>query len=150
MPPLPTSFIVSCSPVMTAFVDELVILLCLLRAFSSISSLSRVALEGSPGSCSLATSGPFAPLDSIGLALDRVRARLLGGTVLSIEALVVCFRVRVLWDGESANSSPEASRDDGWRSATVGILFRFADELDEGDDMVGEGSFLYFQVRLKM
>jgi hypothetical protein len=74
----------------------------------------------------------------MGLAVDRVRARLLGGTVLSRELLGACFRVRVLCDGESASSSPEASRDDGCSSAATGILFRLAEEVDDGDDMASE------------
>lgn len=105
------------------------ILLCIGRAWSS--SLSIVALDGSPGSS-------WPPFDSIGLAFDRVRARLLGGTVLSIELLEVCLRFRVLCEGESANSSPEASRDDGWTLTAVVILFRFAEAVDDGEDMFVE------------
>jgi hypothetical protein len=65
-----------------------------------------------------------------------VRARLLGGTLPSIELLEVCLRFRKLCEGESASSSPDASREDGWRSALAVILFRFADEADDGEDMI--------------
>lgn len=96
MPALGGCSIVSSLPLTIAFVMELVVALCLFLLCSSISSLSTVALEGSPGS-SMAASGAEAPFASRGLvALDRVRARLLGGTVLSTELLGACLRLRVL------------------------------------------------------
>jgi hypothetical protein len=78
------------------------------------------------------------PFDSAVLvALERVRARLLGGTVLSRELVEVCLRVwRVLCEGESANSSPDASREDGCCTSTIGaVRFRFAEDVEDGDDM---------------
>src|SRR4051812_24979969 len=85
-----------------------------------------------------------APLVSTGLAPDRVRARLLGGTLRSFEREGACLRVRVLIEGESASSSPEASLEEGCCSSTAEDLsrseaevrFRFADPVDEGEDMM--------------
>lgn len=54
-----------------------------------------------------------------------------------MELLDACLRFRVLCEGESANSSPEASREDGWsKSVATVILFRFADALDDGEDIM--------------
>lgn len=76
-------------------------------------------------------------------AVDRVRARLLGGTLSSRELLVACLRVRVWCEGASASSSPDASRDkgccrsaaaDGSRSDALD-RFLFAELGEDGDDM---------------
>lgn len=82
------------------------------------------------------------PFIAVSVAFDFVRARLLGGTpVLSIELLAACLR-RVLCEGESASSSPEASRDEGCSMSAVDVFatavrLRFAEPWEEGDDMVG-------------
>lgn len=69
--------------------------------------------------------------------------------MLSIELLDACLRVRVLCEGVSASSSPEASRDGGCcksaaedlsRSDAV-VRFRLVELVEEGDDIVGEMSF---------
>ena len=62
-----------------------------------------------------------------------------------------CFLCRVFDEGDSASSSPEASRDDGWRRSAVDdlswsegvILFLFPELVEEGEDMV----LLEFRVR---
>jgi hypothetical protein len=85
------------------------------------------------------------PLGAVSAALDLVRARLLGGTPeLSIELLAVCFR-RVLCEGDSANSSPEASREEGCNMSAVDVFatplaavrLRLEDPVDEGEDIRG-------------
>lgn len=84
------------------------------------------------------------PFIAVSAALDFVRARLLGGMpVLSMELLAPCLR-RVLCEGESASSSPEASREDGCSmsaledlaSSEVAVRLRFPEPLEEGEDMV--------------
>ena len=84
------------------------------------------------------------PLGAVSVAFDFVLARLLGGTpVLSTELLDACLR-RVLWEGESASSSPEASRDEGWSMSAADTFassdaagrFLFVDPVDEGEDML--------------
>lgn len=121
----------------------------------SISSLSSVVEDGSPGSLLLiAVASTLKPLlvESIlvmlvvaGAAVARVRGRLLGGASLeSIElAAFLCLDMR---EGDSAASSAEASRDEGCsRSAVEGLTradgiwlmrFRLADDpVEEGDDI---------------
>ena len=59
--------------------------------------------------------------------------------MLSMELLEACLRFRVLCEEDSANSSPEASREDGcWRSLAPAILFRFAEDADDGEDIFGK------------
>ncbi len=78
-------------------------------------------------------------------ALDLVLGRLLDALVESADAAdFLCFMLVRAWDAESAASSPEASRDDGWRSAfedcgvevgRVETRFLFPEPADEGEDM---------------
>lgn len=76
-------------------------------------------------------------------ALDLVLGRLLDALVESVDAAdFLCF-ILVTWEAESAASSPEASRDDGWRRSAVVVValctfegrFLFPETDDEGDDM---------------
>lgn len=80
-------------------------------------------------------------------ALDLVLGRLLDALVGSADAAdFFCFMLVTAWEAESAASSPEASRDDGWRRSVVEdclvelgrveIRFLFPEPDDEGDDMV--------------
>lgn len=80
-------------------------------------------------------------------ALDLVLGRLLDALVESADAAdFFCFILVTTWEAESAASSPEASRDDGWRGfavedglielCRVEVRFLFPDPDDEGDDMV--------------
>ena len=85
---------------------------------ASISAESSVADDGSPGSSIAFEESSPSPFDSP--ALDRVRARLDGGTWVSLDER--CFLCRVLDEGDSASSSPEASRDDGWSRSAVDDL----------------------------
>jgi hypothetical protein len=125
----------------------------------SISSLSSVVLEGSPGSSLLiAGTSIFNPLllDSTLLlaaaAAALVLGLLLGGpSFASIEfALFLCLELVVReGDCDSAASSADASREDGCRRSAVEdfnrsegiwvvVRLRFAEELfEEGEDMSG-------------
>ena len=80
-------------------------------------------------------------------ALDLVLGRLLDALVESADAAdFLCFMLVRAWEAESAASSPEASRDDGWRRSAVAdclvelgrveVRFLFPEPEDEGDDMV--------------
>lgn len=80
-------------------------------------------------------------------ALDFVLGLLLDAPVESADAAdFLCFIVVTAWEAESAASSPEASRDDGWRRSAVEdcfvelcrveVRFLLAEPDDEGDDMV--------------
>ena len=80
-------------------------------------------------------------------ALDLVLGRLLDALAESADAAdFLCFILVTAWDAESAASSPEASRDDGWRRSAVEdclvelcrveVRFLFPEPDDEGDDMV--------------
>ena len=80
-------------------------------------------------------------------ALDLVLGRLLDALVRSADAAYFfCFMLVTAWEAESAASSPEASRDDGWRRSVVEdclvelgrveIRFLFPEPDDEGDDIV--------------
>ena len=80
-------------------------------------------------------------------ALDFVLGRLLDTLVESADAAdFLCFMLVTAWEAESAASSPEASRDDGWRRSAVAdclvelcrveVRFLFPEPEDEGDDMV--------------
>lgn len=76
-------------------------------------------------------------------ALDLVLGRLLDALVASADFL--SFILETAWEAESAASSPEASRDDGWRRSAVEdcfvefcnveVRFLFPEPDDEGDDM---------------
>lgn len=63
---------------------------------------------------------------------------------MSFERLGACLRVRVLTEGESASSSPDASLEEGCWSSTAEDLnrsdaevrFRFAEPVDDGEDMM--------------
>lgn len=63
---------------------------------------------------------------------------------MSFEREGACLRVRVLTEGESASSSPEASREEGCCSSTAedlsrseaDVRFRFAEPVDDGEDMM--------------
>jgi hypothetical protein len=97
---------------------------------------------GMSSSCSGSLTGTVPLLFIVSTALLLVRARLLGGTVESTELLVACFlRRRLCVGASSASSSPEASREDGWRRSVVerapspAVRLRFADEVDDGEDM---------------
>ena len=83
-------------------------------------------------------------------ALDLVLGRLLDALVESADAVdFLCFMLVTAWEAESAASSPEASRDDGWRRSAVEdwlvvlcrreVRFLFPEPDDEGDD-IGETS----------
>lgn len=116
-----------------------------------MSSLSSVVSEGSPGSA-LAIVGVALPLleAASALALERVRGRFGGGFVESTEvADFLCLLVDTdTGTAESSASSPEASRDDGWRRSAVddfliavgSVLVRFllVEPVDEGDDILPE------------
>ena len=80
-------------------------------------------------------------------AVDLVLGRLLDALVESADAAdFLCFMLVTAWEAESSASSPEASRDDGWRSSAVAdclmelcrveVRFLFPEAEDEGDDMV--------------
>lgn len=111
----------------------------------AISVLASVVSEGSPGS-SFWMLGMAAPLPVIALSavtVDRVRGRFAGGWAVSIEvAAFLCLEP----EGgpvTSVVSSPEASRDEGWRRSVVeffiarGIAFllRLPDPEEEGEDI---------------
>lgn len=114
----------------------------------SISALASVVSDGSPGSSKFMAGG--SPLllwvaASAAAAFDRVRGRLAGGLFESIE--LVALRCLVLLAGEVATSSPEASREDGWRRSVVEDLsccvgrslvrLRLAElPAEEGEDML--------------
>ena len=78
-------------------------------------------------------------------ALDLVLGRLLDALVESAAtADFLCFMLVAAGDAESAASSPEASRDDGWRSAVedcsvepcrIDVRFLFPEPDEEGEDM---------------
>lgn len=79
--------------------------------------------------------------------LDLVLGRLLDALVEStVAADFLCFILVRAWEAESAASSPEASRDDGWRRSAVEdclvehcrveVRFLFPEPDDEGDDMI--------------
>ena len=79
-------------------------------------------------------------------ALDLVLGRLLDVLVESANAAdFLCFMLVTAWEAESAASSPEASRDDGWRRSAVEdcsaefcrveARFLFPEPDDDGDDM---------------
>lgn len=81
-------------------------------------------------------------------ALDLVLGRLLDALVESVDAAdFLCFMLVTAWEAESAASSPEASRDDGWRRSAVEdclvelcrveVRFLFPEPDDEGDDIIG-------------
>jgi hypothetical protein len=110
--------------------------------FFSISSLSSVGDDGSPGSWLLIFGISIVPL-APGVALDRVRARFVGGTVVSIDCgCLLCLAIDA---GASASSSPEASREEGCCITAVSdfrrslgmceVLFRLAEPLEDGDDI---------------
>ncbi len=62
-------------------------------------------------------------MDSSAAALDLVRGRLLGGLVGCVIVFdFLCFTLAIVWAAESA-SSPEASREDGCRSAVGDCFF---------------------------
>lgn len=121
-------------------------------ACRSISSLSSVVEDGSPGSSLLmpgaSTLKPLLlelTLMVVAAAAARVRGRLFGGASLESTELAdfLCLEVR---DGDPAASSPEASRDEGCsrsmfedlrRSEGIWLVrFLLAEEpVEEGDDM---------------
>ena len=79
-------------------------------------------------------------------ALDLVLGRLLDALVESAAAAdFLCFILVTAGDAESAASSPEASRDDGWRRSAVedcsvepcriDVRFLFPEPDEEGEDM---------------
>lgn len=79
-------------------------------------------------------------------ALDLVLCRLLDALAESANAAdFFCFILVTACEAESAASSPEASRDDGWRRSAVEdclvelgrveVRFLFPEPDDEGDDM---------------
>ena len=95
-------------------------------------------------------------------ALDLVLGRFLDVLVESaIASYFFCFILFTSWDAESAASSPEASRDDGWRRSAVEdcsvelcrveARFLFPEPDDDGDDMViyrmKRGNLEYNKVR---
>ena len=102
---------------------------------SSLSSVSALLMVG------------IAPLVvATSAAFDLVLGRLFDALVESADAAdFFCFILATAWDAESAASSPEASRDDGWRRSAVEdclvelcrveVRFLFAEPDDEGDDM---------------
>ena len=101
----------------------------------ALSSMSTLLILG----IALLLFGPSA-------ALDLVLSRLLIAPVESADAAdFFCFVLVTASEAESAASSPEASRDDGWRRfavedclvelCRVEVRFLFP-EPDEGDDMV--------------
>lgn len=103
---------------------------------SSLSSASALLILG----IALLLVGPSA-------ALDLVLGRLLNVLVESADAAdFLCLILVTAWEAESAASSPEASRDDGWSRSTVKdclvelctveVRFLFPEPDDEGDDMI--------------
>ena len=108
----------------------------------SISPLSSVVDDGSPGSSLLIAGLSAAPFE-VKLTLERVRARFVGGAVLSIDC--VCFLCLVFDAEEPASSSPEGSREEGCCRSAVSdlsrslgicvILFRFAEPVEDGEDI---------------
>ena len=114
----------------------------------SISALSSVVEDGSPGSSWLIEGALTAPFESA--ALERVRARFGGGAAPSMEG--GCFLCLVFEAGESASSSPEASRDEGWRRSVVDdfrrsleiweMRLRFVEAFEEdGEDILAAGGY---------
>lgn len=104
--------------------------------------------DGSPGSA-LAMVGVDVPLfdAASALAIDRVRARFCGGLVVSIALDTFLYLLLDVGIGaaESSASSPDASRDDGWRRSAVDdclievgrvvVRFRLLEPAEEGDDI---------------
>ena len=77
-------------------------------------------------------------------ALDLVRGRLLGGWDASVAAAAFrCLLLVTAWEVESPASSPEASREEGWRRSAVedcaievgNVRFRLPDPEDDGEDI---------------
>ena len=113
-----------------------------------MSELASVVSDGSPGS-SLLILGIGMPLFKLvsATALDRVRGRLAGGFVESIDIVdfLCLLLVGVCVEVSSPASSPEASRDEGCCSSTVedffipvarfAVRFRFPEPDDEGEDI---------------
>ena len=116
----------------------------------SMSALSSVVSDGSPGSSLLMLgmpAGPFSRVDSA-VTVDRVRGLLFGGLLVASRELVdfLCLELVKAAAGESSASSPEASRDDGWSRSTVedfkillgrcALRFRLLEPPeDEGEDI---------------
>ena len=80
-------------------------------------------------------------------AFDLVRGRLVGGWEVSVAVVVFrCLLLVTAWEVESPASSPEASREEGWRRSAVEdcaievgpVRFRLPDPEDEGED-IAEG-----------
>ena len=78
-------------------------------------------------------------------ALDLVRGRFAGGLPVSACSVdFLCLLLVTSCEAESAASSPEASREEGWRRSAVedgliedgsGLRFRLPEPEDEGEDM---------------
>ena len=79
-------------------------------------------------------------------ALDLVLGRLLGAFAVSAAAAdFLSLRLVIALEAESAASSPEASREDGWRRSAVDdclielwsvvLRFRFPEPEEDGDDI---------------
>lgn len=100
------------------------------------------------------SSSPSSPAPLIvavsAVALDLVLGRLLGGFAESVNAVVfLCLLLVLIWEAESAASSPEASREDGCRRSAVAdflievwndeVRFRFPDPDEDGEDIVALG-----------
>ena len=86
------------------------------------------------------------PLAGPSVALDLVFDRLLDTLLESADSAdFLCLILVTAWDAESPASSPEASRDDGWRRSAVEdcsvklcrveVRFLFPDPEDEGEDI---------------
>lgn len=113
----------------------------------AMSVLASVVSDGSPGS-SLSILGPMiSPDKGSAAALERVLGRFAGGLADSIDSeAFLCLRLVVNCAVESSASSPEASRDEGWRRSTVDgcsatpgnteFLFRLPEPEDDGEDII--------------
>lgn len=97
---------------------SLVVVLRLLR--DAISVLASVVSDGSPGS-SLLMSGMTLPSSAAcSVTTELLRGRFDGGLLPSGDTSVFLgLWLTVSGTAESAASSPEASRDDGWRRSAV-------------------------------
>ena len=143
----------SCNPPLTG--GGIALLSSILRSGRCLLEELLVLRIGRPPSSAMFPLSSLSPLLILGIAplvvgpsvaLDLVLGRLLDALVESADtADFLCFILVTAWEAESAASSPEASRDDGWRRSAVEdflvelcrveVRFLLPEPDDEGDDM---------------
>lgn len=118
---------------------------CSLAVVLFVLRLVRVPIAASEPSPSSSITVPLLAKFSGAAALDLVRGRFAGGLPASACAAdFLCLLLVTSCEAESAASSPEASREEGWRRSAVedcliedgaGLRFRLPEPDDEGEDM---------------